>query len=332
MAELRVDLEGVRENAVAVSSLLARYGLRMVGVTKGCMGDPRVAAAMLAGGAFALADSRDRHLARLREALPEVELQRIALPPATGMFQPGDVNFVSSREGAARLAETGTPSRPAAVMVQVETGDLREGVPVADLVPLLEAIRAEARTVLVGLSTNYACFEGDAGGIEASLELFADAVRRAHAAGFACERVSGGNSSLLALLVQGRALPREITEVRCGEALLLGRDALVYRPLPGCRQDAIVLRAEVLEGYTKSARGADERRFVLGLGHQDLGAGTVTFRRPGLRELGRSSDYLIVGGGPGHPRLELGDLIEMVPDYVAMAAAWTSPFVEVVCV
>ncbi len=332
MAELRVDLRGVGQNAAAVASMLARHDLRMVAVTKGCAGDPRVAGAMLGGGAVALADSRDRHLRRLREAFPRVELQRIFLPPCSGDFEPGDVSFVSTPEGATRVAETATPGEHRSVVVHVETGDLREGVPVADLLPLLESIDADRRLRLAGLSTNYACFEGDADGIVASLEVLGSAVRTARAAGFACARVSGGNSSLLALLAEDRRLPAEITELRCGEALLLGQDALLYRPLPGCRQDAVLLRAEVLERYTKLSRGVEQTRLVLGLGHQDLGAGGVSFRQSGLRELGRSSDYLIVGVASEAPRLQPGDLVEMVPDYVAMAAAWTSPFVEVVCV
>lgn len=332
MAELRVDLGGVRQNAAAVSSLLARNDLRMVAVTKGCVGDPRVAKAMLDGGAVALADTRDRHLRRLREAFPGVELQRIFLPPLTGDFEPGDVSLVSSSEGAARVAELGTSARPRSVLVQVESGDLREGVPSAKLPALLGTISSEVRLRLLGLSTNYACFEGDAGGIEASVAMFAELVRAARALGFACARVSGGNSSLLGLLAEGVRLPPEITEVRCGEALLLGRDALLYKPLPGCRQDAVLLRADVLEGYTKPSRGSEQRRLVLGLGHQDLGAGVVSFREPGFRELGRSSDYLVVGVESGASQPQLGGFVEMVPDYVAMAAAWTSPFVEVVCV
>lgn len=331
MAELRVDLEGVRRNAAAVASLLSSRGLRLIGVTKGCAGEPRVAAAMLEGGAAALADTRDRHLRRLRDALPGVELQRIYLPPLRGDFEAADVCLVSSAEGAARVAERGAAGSPREVMVQVETGDLREGVPASDTLSLLRSMALDPRIGPVGLSTNYACFAGDAAGIEASVALFAEVVREARAAGFPCARVSGGNSSLLALLVDGRELPAEITEVRCGEALLLGRDALLYRPLPGCRPDAVLLRAEVLEGYTKSSPGGGSRRLVLGLGHQDIGAGVVSFREPGLRELGRSSDYLIVEAAPEAPRLALGDSLEMAPDYVAMTAAWTSPFVEVVC-
>ncbi len=140
----------------------------------------------------------------------------------------------------------------------------------------------------------------------------------------------GGQLERVGARARGRrGCHRRSTELRCGEALLLGQDALLYQPLPGCRQDACRLRVEVLEGYTKRARGPAVRRLVLGVGHQDVGSGAVRFVEPGLRDLGRSSDYLVAGVDAGGPDMGPGDHVEMVPSYAALVAAWTSPFVEV---
>jgi predicted amino acid racemase len=329
LPELLVDLEAVRQNSAVVAGLLERHGVKLIGVTKGCGGDTRVAAAMLEGGAVALADTRDEHLRRLRQALPHAELHRIHLPPLVGDFEAVDVCYVSSLATAARAAENGTPLRPRSIMVQVETGDLREGVPAEGLVPLLRTIGSDRRVRVIGLSTNYACFAGEPAGIRASVEALAAAVRAVRAAGFDVPRVSGGNSSLLAPVMEGVGLPAEVTEVRCGEALLLGREALRYHPIPGCSPDAVRLRAQVLEGYTKTAPEGPGHRLVLDLGHQDVGSGGVVFRVPGLREIGRSADYMIVGVEADAPRPSPGDTLEASLDYTAMTTAWTSPFVEV---
>lgn len=328
MAELRVDLDGIRQNTAVVAGLLARVGMHLVAVTKGCVGDVRVAEAMLDAGAVALADTRDAHLRRLREAFPGAELHRIYLPSFSTPSELGDVNYVSSIEAATRVAEQGRPSDPRGVMVQVETGDLREGVPAEALLPLLEAVSADPRLELVGLATNYACFDGDAAGVGASVQALVEAVRGARTAGFEVPRVSGGNSSLLSLLAEEIGLPPEITELRCGEALLLGQEALWYRPLSDCRLDAVLLRAEVLESYTK--KRASGPRLVLGIGHQDIGVGQVEFLSAELREIGRSSDYMVVDVAPGTSSVPRpGDIVEMLPGYVAMTTAWMSPFVEV---
>ena len=96
IAQLLVDLEGIRQNAAAVAHLLSAHGLSLVAVTKGCLADPEVADVMLAGGAVALADTHDAGLRRLRAAFPTTELQRIELPPLSSPFEPGDVTYISS--------------------------------------------------------------------------------------------------------------------------------------------------------------------------------------------------------------------------------------------
>jgi predicted amino acid racemase len=350
MPRLYVDIEAIGRNTEAVAALLRRRGLDLVAVTKGCLGEPRVAAAMLAGGAVALADTRDLHLRRLREALPKAELHRIDLPSVVRPFVPGDITYVSSVEGAHAVAESavGTGAAgsatagprglaaggaasggagPRRVMVAVETGDEREGVPLDLLLALAEEIAADPRLRMVGVATNYACFRGGPEGIRGSVRSVTRAAGLLREAGLPVERVSGGNSSVLWLLAQGEDLPSGVTELRCGEALLLGHDALQYRPLPGCHTDACLIQTEVVEEYTKPAAGGPAHRLLLAVGRQDLGGGAVEFVEPGLREIGRSSDYMVVEAAAEAP-WSVGMTIEMIPGYEALVAAWMSPYVE----
>ncbi len=325
MPVLDIDVEAIGGNTEMVARLLRAHALDLVAVTKGCLGEPRVAAAMLAAGAVALADTRDYNLRRLRAAFPHVELHRIYLPTLDEKFEPADVTYVTSWEGAQAVAALGGRRR---VMVQVETGDEREGVPLAELSDLAGRIAREPALQFTGVATNYACFNGRPERVRESVEALARAAAALRAAGCAVERVSGGNSSLLGILVQGAELPGEITELRCGEALLLGQEALHYRPLPGCHTGACVLRAEVVEEYTKRAGDRLARRLVVAVGRQDLSAGAVRFTEPGLSEVGRSADYLVLEAGPECALVPLGATIEMIPSYEALVAAWTSPYVD----
>jgi predicted amino acid racemase len=333
MPVLHIDVEAIGLNTEKVAALLracrrgpGAHALELVAVTKGCLGEPRIGATMLAGGATALADTRDYNLRRLRAALPQVELHRIHLPSFAEQFQPGDITYVSSWQGAQAVAAVGEGRRR--VIVQVETGDEREGVPMDELPALADRISSHPDLELAGVSTNYACFKGKAEGIHASVEALAQAAAALRDHGHTVERVSGGNSSLLGLLAAGERLPAEVTELRCGEGLLLGQDALHYRPLPGCRTDACLLRAEVVEEYTKRAAGRLVRRVVLGVGRQDLSTGTVRFVEPGFSEVGRSADYLVLEAGPEWAAVSVGAMIDMIPSYEALVAAWTSPYVD----
>ena len=147
----------------------------------------------------------------------------------------------------AALAGCGRRAAPG-VMIQVETGDEREGVPEERCSTSPPPSPPTRACVLEGVSTNYACFHGARPRYRASVEAVARAARALARPGFAVERVSGGNSSVLWLARPGERLPAEVTELRCGEALLLGQDALFYEPLPGCR-------ARRLRAQGRSARG-----------------------------------------------------------------------------
>ena len=329
MAELLVDIDTVGGNTEAVARLLRERGLDLLAVTKGCLGEPRVAAAMLDAGATALADTRAQNLRRMRAALPKAEIHRISLPPSAGDLDLADVNYVSSWANAEVVAEAGEPAVPGRVMLLVETGDEREGVPVDELVELAGRIADDARLELCGVATNYACLRGAPEGIRASVEAVAQASRDLRDAGLPLSRVSGGNSSALWLVARGEGLPAEVTELRCGEALLLGHDALHHQPLPDCREDACRVRVEVVEEYTRPSAGGPVRRLVLAAGRQDLSTGTVKFVEAGLKEIGRSADYLVVEVGGGSGGMPAGTKLEMIPDYEALVAAWMSPYVDV---
>lgn len=333
MPELVIRPEAIRKNAEAVCALLARTAEksgadvpRLIGVTKACLGDPTVARAMLEGGAAALADTRQANLARLRQALPAVQLHRIHLPAGRPQLGLADVFYLSSSFGLDGLAEGGAERQ---VMILVETGDQREGAPMEAVADFAANVAAQPGAHFRGLATNFACFAGRPEQAQKSVERLVEAARRLQAAGICVPELSGGNSSLLGLALDGVALPSAITEVRCGESVLLGHETLRFRPLPGGRQDGCRLRTEVLERYTKAFSKPGRPRLVLDLGSQDLGAAPVRFLGPSMSEVGRSSDYLVAEVPAGTEAPEVGAVVEMIPSYYALVAAWTSPFVEV---
>jgi len=65
-ATLTIDLTKIAENTRRIVE--AMPGVDIVAVTKVCAGSPQVGAAMLSGGASALAESRLENVARLRAA------------------------------------------------------------------------------------------------------------------------------------------------------------------------------------------------------------------------------------------------------------------------
>lgn len=361
MPSLTIDLAKIEYNSRLVASLLEPFGVRLVGVTKACLGNERVAGAMLAGGATALADSHIRSISNLRRHLPDAELHLMRSPLDDKHLSPdADLYYVSSvTQAEALLNLWPATAEPLPLCLMVETGDDREGVPVEQAAA--EAVRLSrlAGVKLMGLATNAACARP-----RAPLAPVPLAFSRARAAVVReLERVdspaaaslkvfSAGGSGLLGLFPEdappgedgrtdgtdsdgGAAAPfTGITDLRCGEALLLGRIPSGSTPglfLADARRDAFVLEAPVLQVREKNGGG----QALLDFGVQDVGQAPLVPLRPGVSLSRITSDYFMVdirAGKDPEPPVRVGDRLAFVPAYYSLLAAMTSPFVEKVFV
>ncbi|MBE0429394.1 MAG: alanine racemase [Thermoleophilia bacterium] len=363
MPRLTVDLSRIEDNARLVAEMLRPRGIRLVGVTKACLGDPRVGAAMLAGGAAALADSRVLNLARLRRGLPGAELHLMRSPVdgdddslrAAGLF------FVSSAAQAERLLDLAPSGTPVELCLMLDTGDGREGVPRGLVAGEAARVAALKGARFSGLATNAACARPQAP-LETALDVFTAAVAEVVGefqeqspgdpvdkhSGPGLPVVSAGGSGLLRLLAgsddSGEDCPDTegseagpwrhpafdmMTDFRCGEAILLGRipGGSPERFLPQAHRDAFVLEAPILEVFDK---GGGVQALV-GFGVQDVGHGPLTPLDPGVSPAILTSDYLVVScsGAAGEcAPFRPGSRLRFVPGYYALLAAMTSPYVE----
>lgn len=324
---LNINLAKITHNARLVAELLGNHGVELAGVTKACPGDDRVATAMLAGGASALADSRLENIVHLRRQLPDARLA-LMRPPAGGeaVATDADLWFISTPEQLALLPAL-SPLRPLSVCLVVETGDGREGIPAADAVAAAETLAATEGVRLAGLATTAACARPEADPA-AALRLL---LRLANeTAGLHDGFLSAGGSGLLRLLVGPEAdadaatLVGRLSELRCGEAVLLGRvPAPTELYLPGSRRDAFVVEAPVLEVFLKEG----ERRALAGIGRQETGGAPVFPVEDSIEPLTVSSDYLTVALRD-REAIGIGGTLAFIPSYYALLALMTTPSIS----
>lgn len=359
LPRLVIRLDRLRHNAARVVERGKAAGVEIIGVGKATLGDPRVIAALLAGGVHGIGDSRLPTLARLR-GLTKAPLmllrppQRAETPQAA---QVADVILLSELATAQRLSEVvrtgmGTSSPPAGrrpsslqVILMVDLGDLREGLWPDQALDAAQQIAALPGLQLVGVGTNLTCY----GGVIPTPANLGELVALRDALSARLHRplpvVSGGNSSSLGLLWEGR-LPAGVNQLRIGEGILLGRETTWRRPLPGLYQDAFTLQAEILElqykpslprgelaqdAFGQTPRFADRGwrwRAILALGRQDVPPTSLQPLEDGVEILGASSDHLIADVTAMDPRPAVGDVLSFSLDYGGLLAAMTSPFVH----
>ncbi len=344
MPTLHINLAKIEHNTRLIADMLRRHGVRLVGVTKACQGNERVAGAMLAGGAAALADSRATSIDNLRAHFPNAELELMRpVIEAGNLSAAADIFFVST-EAQARTMMQLFPARPIRFCLMVEAGDGREGAPLSVATREAACIASLAGAELAGLATTLACVRPQAP-LAGAMEAFSRAVAETdglfeetdRASDSRAPLVSVGGSGLLALfdergarpgLPGGRPSPLgTATELRSGEAILLGslpsdRDGLF---LSGAHSDAFRIEAPVLEAF--EAGGGI--RAVAGIGIQDVGLGRIIPAGEGIEPVGITSDYLILQcPAAAKEYCAAGASVSFIPTYYSLLAAMTSPYVE----
>jgi len=361
---LEINTGLIEQNTRAVVRMCAHLGISVMGVTKGTLAEPEVARAMLRGGAGCLGDSRLANIRRLRSAGVRTAITLLRSPmlsEAPAVVELASRSLVADASVLRPLAQAATEAgRQHEIVLMVDLGDLREGFwPRRDAwtglsgdSTLEEAVELASRLdglYVAGVGTNLGCLGGVIPTWEKMQELVRVAERVAGTLGRPVEVVSGGNSANMGLVIEGR-MPQGITELRLGESLLLGTEAVNKNPVPGCSKHAFTFVAEITEVREKPSLPIGEigldsfgvvpvfedrgvrRRAICAAGRQDIDHQDLKPRVPGVRVVGASSDHLVCDVTEAPGRFAPGDEMGFDVGYPCMLRACTSPFVAKVVV
>ena len=345
---LVVDIKAVEENAARVVQKCAGAGIFVSGVTKGMCALPEIASALVSGGCAELADSRMKNIAALRRmgtGLPLLLLRIPMLSELPIVVSRADCSLVSTAETVDGLenacADSGLSHE---VIVMVDLGDLREGVWMDDTGRIAEALKRSRRVRCRGIGVNFGCYGGTLPTREKLLQLIRIGKELEREVGYPLSVFSGGATSSL-LLVERGEIPPGINSLRVGEGILLGEDVTSMRSIPWLRQRTMWLEAELVEVRKKPSVpvgpvGADafgnrpvfedrgiRMRAIAAVGRQDVLIEGLVSELEGISILGASSDHMILDVEDAAVPLAQGDKLKFFPDYGAMLALATSPYV-----
>jgi predicted amino acid racemase len=343
---IEIDLYKIRYNTRSLAQRLSQRGIRVTGVTKAVCGHPKVAQAMLDGGATDLADARIENVERMRHAEIKAKLHLIRTPMLSQIDQIAtecdssnntDLRVLEALSGSATRAD-----RVHSVILMVEMGDLREGILPANLEQIARAVLEMPGLTLKGIGACFGCLGGVAPDEQSLAELSRLADELEGSIGFHLDTVSGGNSSCLPWAL-GQAPAGRINELRLGEAILLGVDPISGQRIEGLFTDAFRLVAEVIESHTKpdhSSSPGTEPIFgylragpnnlqvpqsIIALGWQDTDIGGLTFPDT-MTVSGATSDHLVVRTGDAG--LSVGAEVGIQPNYSALMRVMNAAGVE----
>lgn len=343
---LHIDLDKIQQNTTTIARLAAQHGISIMGVTKCCCGSHQVAQRMIKGGATSIADSRIQNIRFLKkEGIPSdlVLLRTPMISEIQDVIANADISLNSEISVIKKLSdEAHRQEKIHRVIIMVEMGDLREGIPPHYLHKTIDTTLSCKNIELYGLGMNLACF----GGViptQDKIREFSQLVEEIEK-DFAIKipLVSGGNSANIPLLLE-HADSLRVNNLRIGEGILLGLETVHRTPIPGTCQDAFTVEAEIIELQQKSSRPHGEisqdafgkkpiftdrgmiTRGLLGIGRQDVIIEGLHPLERDIRVLGGSSDHIIVNVPPG--QYKVGDTLTFTPNYGALLHLFTSPYV-----
>jgi predicted amino acid racemase len=346
---LEIDLDKIEHNASVLVRRLKAVGISVTGVTKAFSGAPEIAHAMLRGGVTSLGDSRIENIELMRRSGIQAQMTLIRSPMMSQVRRvvaSADSSLNTEIDVVSALSIAAVKARKThGVMLMVELGDLREGIMVGDVERAVVAVRKLPNITFMGLGSNLACRNGVSPDNRNMAELSALANRFTESNGSNPPMVSGGNSSNLDWVFRCDNVGR-VNNLRLGEAILMGREALYRKPVRGLHTDAISLIAEVIESKSKPSRSwgtlaqsafnstsvdrsfpphhSDINQAILALGRQDTDPDGL-LPSDGLDVLGASSDHLVLNAGV--KRLPIGSNVAFQLNYSAFLRAMTSPHV-----
>lgn len=327
--QMKISLSKIEDNARLISELCRASGIGVFGVTKGVLGSPEVALAMVRGGVLGLADSHLAFLRRFRQLGFQVPLcllrqpMQAELEEAAGVVDYCLLSEFSAAESLSKAAQK--TGRQVRLVLFLEAGSLREGMLADEMVACARRSEKLPSLDLAGLAIYRSYRENEGSNDEFVRKLVEMHRRLSLELGRELPIVSGGNSSGLKLVASGK-MAGEVNNLRIGEAILLGHETADYQLLPGASGDAFILAAEVIESKRKP--GPDSaRRIILALGREDLAGEPVLPLLKG-KEVMRSSSHLVLELYEEERHIEIGETVSFVPSYFALVAAMNSPLVN----
>ncbi|MDP5274857.1 alanine/ornithine racemase family PLP-dependent enzyme [Chengkuizengella axinellae] len=349
---LNMDLMKVKHNTSQIVRLAGQYGISVAGITKGCCGNEEFAKAQIEAGVDFLADSRIENLMKLEHLnIKKMLLRSPKLSETNEVVKYADYSLNSEIKviralgnSAARMNEVHS------IILMIDVGDLREGIwceDINDIFHTVESILNIEGVQLEGIGTNLTCF----GGIMPTeknygmLVTLAEELRRRY--NLLLPIVSGGNSSSLQMIYEGR-LPKGITHLRINQSVFLGFEIGHGKKLSGWESNIVTLEAEIIEIHKKPSYPRGNRakmnafgniqsfkdkgirtRVILAIGRQDMDMNGLHPIDPNISVEGASSDHLIIDITDSKHHYRVGQMIKFdVVTYSSIITAMASSFIQ----
>ena len=344
---LMINLKKLIDNAQHLNKVLSLNNIssRFL-VTKVLAGNLKIIEQLSKCGFTHLADSRIENLMKFQNIdLPKVLLRPPMISDVKRVIKYADISLNSELVTIFELNnEALKQNKIHDIILMFDLGDLREGIFYQDnYLESLEIILKLVGIRLIGIGTNLTCYGGVIPSNSILMKLVDIKEKIESTFNYKLEIISGGNSSSIPLLLSNQ-IPKEINNLRIGEAVMLGRETAYGKIIDNMYDDVFTLCAEIIEIKEKPSYPIGEigmnsfgeiptiidrgpmRRGILAIGKQDVQFCNLNPIDDNLEILGGSSDHLIIDFSKTN--YQIGDIINFKINYPGLLQLMTSNYVN----
>ena len=341
---IEINLKKLKHNAITLINICKKKRISIALVTKVLAGNTRTIDEIANLGFTYIADSR---LDNLREIgnikTPKLLLRLPMISEIKRLVEIADISLNSELPTIKEINyQAERLNIKHKIILMFDLGDLREGIFYKDdYLKIVKEIIKLNNISLVGIGTNLSCY----GGVIPTNEKLNELVKIKNSIektfNIKLDIISGGNSSSLYML-ENNEMPKEINNLRIGEALFLGKETAFRKPFATLYDDIFTLKAELIEikekpsfpdgiiktnAFGKKPIFEDKglmNRGIIAIGNQDISP----------ENLIPLDDYNIIGGSSDHLILELkknhmiGDVLKFNINYQGLLQLMTSKYIR----
>ena len=358
---MTLNMEALRWNLSQLPALEKAWDFRLMPVLKMVACHPAVVSAVRDAGyrRYGAAEVDEPAFWGEANMVQDTRPVLISLPPlhrADDVVRIFDRSPVDSMEALESLdAAASRLGRSHKVIIMLDLGDMREGVPVAHAKDFFQAAQGRfPHLQLDGLGVTMGCLYGAAPD-DIAMKQMADAAAALHAIAGSCPRISLGGSVFWDWWAEHhdefRRPEGSVVELRIGDPLLLGYDSYHNKDSAGghFRRDLFKLHATVLEimerdlqqprvqtinGQGESVKVKQSglhRRALLDCGILHTNVLQLSLDIPDAAIVDFSGNYTILDITNCAVPVHAGDTISFTPAYWAVAQSFRNPMVRKHC-
>lgn len=294
------------------------------------------------------ADSRIQNLKLIKERYPDITTLQLRLPMASEISELVKYanRSLNSELSTIKLIDEECQKQNTThdIILMIDVGDLREGIMFdSDYVAFAREIIKYKNINLIGIGFNVTCYGSiipSKANLDQLVKIKSDIEKELN---IKIPIISGGNSSSIYLALNND-FPKEVNNLRIGDAFISGVEAAYNEKIPGMYNDVFELEVQIVEIKEKPSLPIGKKglnafgeqveyedvgihtRAIIAIGRQDIMQSDLIVQDDDITILGSSSDHTILEVKAD--KFKVGDTIKFSLKYGGVLSLFTSKYVH----